>query len=109
VIYHECELLCLILNLAAVVIYPFENEAQPLVDASVFHSLWWTIVTMSTDGYDNAIPITLGGRVFTGFVLIAGLGIVAVPTGLVAVALAKDHEHEKEVAVSIICTHLLAA
>jgi hypothetical protein len=54
-------------------------------------------------------PITLGGRVFTGFVLIAGLGIVAVPTGPVAAALAKDREHEKEVAVSIICTHLQPA
>ncbi len=54
-------------------------------------------------------PITFGGRVFTVFVLIAGLGIVALPTGLVASALAKDREHGKEVAVSIICTHLQPA
>jgi voltage-gated potassium channel len=53
---------------------------------------------LTTVGYGDAIPITLGGRVFTGFVLIAGLGIVAVPTGLLAAALAKAREHEKEVA-----------
>jgi voltage-gated potassium channel len=88
----------IVLYLAAVGIYHFENEAQPQVYASVFHSLWWAIVTLTTVGYGDAIPITLGGRVFTGFVLIAGLGIVAVPTGLLAAALAKAREHEKEVA-----------
>lgn len=88
----------IVLYLAAVGIYHFEHEAQPQVYASVFHSLWWAIVTLTTVGYGDAIPITLGGRVFTGFVLIAGLGIVAVPTGLLAAALAKAREHEKEVA-----------
>jgi voltage-gated potassium channel len=87
-----------VLYLAAVGIYQFENAAQPQVYASVFHSLWWAIVTLTTVGYGDAIPITLGGRVFTGFVLVAGLGIVAVPTGLLAAALAKAREHEKEIA-----------
>jgi len=87
-----------VLYLAAVGIYHFENAAQPQVYASVFHSLWWAIVTLTTVGYGDAIPITLGGRVFTGFVLVAGLGIVAVPTGLLAAALAKAREHEKEMA-----------
>lgn len=86
----------IVLYLASVGIYAFENEAQPKVYASVFHSLWWSIVTLTTVGYGDAIPITTGGRVFTGFVLIAGLGIVAVPTGLLAAALSKAREHEKE-------------
>lgn len=86
----------IVLYLAAVGIYYFENEAQPQVYASVFHSLWWAFVTLTTVGYGDAVPITLGGRVFTGFVLIAGLGIVAVPTGLLAAALSKARDHEKE-------------
>lgn len=86
----------IVLYLAAVGIYTFENEAQPTVYASVFHSLWWAIVTLTTVGYGDAIPITTGGRIFTGFVLVAGLGIVAVPTGLLAAALSKAREHEKE-------------
>ncbi|HEY1051330.1 MAG TPA: ion transporter [Prosthecobacter sp.] len=86
----------IVLYLAAVGIYYFENEEQPTVYASVFHSLWWAIVTLTTVGYGDAIPHTLGGRVFTGFVLIAGLGIVAVPTGLLAAALSKAREHERE-------------
>jgi voltage-gated potassium channel len=86
----------IVLYLAAVGIYTFENVAQPKVYASVFHSLWWAIVTLTTVGYGDAIPVTTGGRIFTGFVLIAGLGIVAVPTGLLAAALSKAREHEKE-------------
>lgn len=87
----------IVLYLSAVGIYYFEFEAQPQVYSSVFHSLWWAIVTLTTVGYGDAIPITTGGRIFTGFVLIAGLGIVAIPTGLLAAALSKAREHEKEV------------
>lgn len=87
----------IVLYLAAVGIYFFEHDAQPDVYVSVFHSLWWAIVTLTTVGYGDAIPVTLGGRVFTSLVLIAGLGIVAVPTGLLAAALSKAREHEREI------------
>ena len=50
----------------------------------MFHSLWWAVVTLTTVGYGDAFPVTLGGRMFTFAVLMAGLGIVAVPTGLLA-------------------------
>lgn len=86
----------IVLYLAAVGIYYFEFEAQPKVYSSVFHSMWWAIVTLTTVGYGDVYPITTGGRIFTGFVLVAGLGIVAVPTGLLAAALSKAREHEKE-------------
>jgi voltage-gated potassium channel len=78
-----------LLFLSAVGIYYFENAAQPDSFKSVFHSLWWAVVTLTTVGYGDVIPITIGGRVFTFFVLIIGLGIVAVPTGIIASALSK--------------------
>ena len=53
-------------------IYSFENEAQPEIFKSVFHSGWWSIVTLTTVGYGDVYPITLGGKVFTFFVLIYG-------------------------------------
>lgn len=82
--------------LAAVGIYFFENEAQPQVFASVFHSLWWAIVTLTTVGYGDVFPITVGGKIFTFFVLIIGVGIVTVPAGLVATALSKAREIQEE-------------
>jgi voltage-gated potassium channel len=85
----------LLLYFSAVGIYFFENEAQPESFASIFHSLWWAVATLTTVGYGDIYPVTIGGKVFTFFVLIVGLGIVAVPAGLVASALSKARELEE--------------
>jgi voltage-gated potassium channel len=82
----------IVLYLASVGIWYFEREAQPQAFASVFHAMWWSMVTLSTVGYGQVVPITTGGRVFTGLVLAAGLGVVAVPPGIVASALGKARE-----------------
>jgi voltage-gated potassium channel len=86
----------ILLYLASVGVYYFERDAQPEAFASVFHSLWWAVVTLTTVGYGDVYPITVGGRVFTFFVLMTGLGVVAVPTGLVASALAAARREEDE-------------
>ena len=83
------------LYLSAVGIYYFENAAQPEQFKSVFHSLWWALTTLTTVGYGDMFPITAGGKFFTFFVLMIGLGIVAVPTGLVASALSQVREEDK--------------
>ena len=77
-------------------IYFFENEAQPEAFKSVPHSFWWTIVTLTTVGYGDVYPITLGGKIFTFFVLIIGVAVVTVPAGLVATALGKAREIEED-------------
>lgn len=82
----------LLLYLAAVGIYYFENDAQPATFSSVFHSLWWAVATLTTVGYGDVYPITTGGRIFTFLVLLIGLGVVSVPAGLVASALSKARE-----------------
>lgn len=74
----------LLLFVAAVGIYYFENPVQPDQFKSIFHCLWWAVVTLTTVGYGDIYPITAGGRVFTFFILMLGLGVVAVPTGLIA-------------------------
>ena len=72
---------------SAVGIYYFENPAQPEAFASIFHSLWWAIATLTTVGYGDIYPITVGGKVFTFVMLLIGLGVIAVPTGIFASAL----------------------
>lgn len=42
--------------------------------ASVFHSLWWAVVNLTAVGYGAVTPVTVGGNVFTFFVLIVGQG-----------------------------------
>jgi voltage-gated potassium channel len=81
-----------LLYLSSVGIYYFENAAQPEVFKSVFHSMWWAIATFTTVGYGDIYPITTGGKIFTSIMLLIGLGIIAVPTGLIASALTKTKD-----------------
>ena len=86
----------ILLYLSAVGIYYFEREAQPEHFQSILHSLWWAVATLTTVGYGDIYPITTGGRVFTFVVLVCGLGIVAAPSGLIAAALSRAREEERE-------------
>lgn len=83
-----------VLYLSAVGIYHFERHAQPDVFGSIPQSLWWSIATLSTVGYGDVYPVTAAGRAFTGFVLLIGIGIVAVPAGLLTAALI-DQTHRE--------------
>lgn len=84
----------ILLFLAAAGIHHFENEAQPEAFASVFHSLWWAVATLTTVGYGDVYPVTVGGKVFTTLLLVVGLGIVSVPAALIASALAQARKME---------------
>lgn len=82
------------LYLSAVGIYYFENEVQPEQFKSVFHSLRWAVTTLTTVGYGDMFPITIGGKMFASFVLMIGLGVVAVPTGLITSALSQARSED---------------
>ncbi|GAB4136508.1 MAG: ion transporter [Planctomycetaceae bacterium] len=82
--------------LASAGIYHFEREAQPENFQSIFHSLWWAVVTLTTVGYGDVYPLTVGGKIFTGFLLMIGLGVIAVPSGLLASGLTQARNRERE-------------
>ena len=71
---------------AALAIWQFEHEAQPDGFGNLADALWWAVVTLTTVGYGDLYPVTTGGRIFTMLVLLLALGLVAVPSGLVASA-----------------------
>ncbi|NER15140.1 ion transporter [Leptobacterium flavescens] len=85
-----------LIYLSAVGIYYFENGVQPENFSSVFDSLWWAVATLTTVGYGDIYPITAGGKVFTFFILLLGLGIVAVPAGIISSALTKAIDDERD-------------
>ncbi|MBX3440819.1 MAG: ion transporter [Planctomyces sp.] len=86
----------LLLFISATGIYHFEHEAQPDKFRSIVDCLWWAVATLSTVGYGDLYPITGGGRFFTFLILMIGLGIVAVPAGLVTSALTQARAEEAE-------------
>ena len=77
----------LLIYFSSVGIYYFENEAQPEAFSSIFSAMWWSVATLTTVGYGDIYPITAGGKIFSTFVVFIGLGLVAIPTGLVASSL----------------------
>jgi len=79
----------MLLYLAAVGIYYCEHEAQPEAFSSVFASLWWAVTTLTTVGYGDTYPVTVAGKIFSFVILMLGLGVVAIPSGLFASALSK--------------------
>ena len=85
----------IVLYLSAIGIYHFEHEAQPERFSSVFDSLWWAVATLTTVGYGDIFPVTAGGRMFTFIVLVCGLGVIAVPSGLMASALSRVRAEEQ--------------
>ncbi|MGK7391148.1 MAG: ion transporter [Candidatus Cyclobacteriaceae bacterium M2_1C_046] len=85
----------ILMFLAGVGIYYFERYAQPKIFSSIFHSLWWAVATLTTVGYGDIYPVTTGGKLFTFFILMIGLGIISIPTGLIASALSKARELEE--------------
>ena len=86
----------MLLYLSAVGIYHFEHAAQPENYTSLFDCLWWAVATLTTVGYGDIYPITTGGRLFTFLILMLGLGVVAVPTGVIASALSAVRKNENK-------------
>ena len=84
----------IMLYLSAVGLYYFEHDAQPVAFASIFHALWWAVVTLTTVGYGDAYPITIGGRIFTFLILLVGLGVIAVPTGIITSSLQQARDDQ---------------
>ncbi|MEZ5873043.1 MAG: ion transporter [Nitratireductor sp.] len=85
----------LVMYCTAIGIYFFEHESQPTAFPSIPHSFWFAVTTLTTVGYGDTYPVTTGGKLFTFVILMIGLGIVALPAGLIASAFTQARQEEK--------------
>ena len=70
--------------IASVMMFNIENTAQPDIFVSVFDAMWWSVATLTTVGYGDIYPITFVGKFLAAIIAILGIGIVAIPTGIIA-------------------------
>ncbi|HZT24467.1 MAG TPA: cyclic nucleotide-gated ion channel [Pseudolabrys sp.] len=80
-----------ILILASVALYALEGAAQPQQFGSMPLALWWAVTTLSSTGYGDAVPATFLGRLIAGIVMISGLGVFGLWTGILATGFAAEH------------------
>ena len=73
-----------IILIASIVLYLAEGKAQPEAFGSIIRSFWWSTITLTTIGYGDVYPITILGKLATTIIAIAGIGIVALPAGIIA-------------------------
>lgn len=91
----------MLVYLAACGIHYFERDVQPEAFGTIIDSMWWAVVTLTTVGYGDVYPETGGGKVFTALVTLIGVGLIAIPSGLLASALTEARV-EREIAEEIV-------
>ncbi len=69
---------------SAIVMYTVESPVQPEQFPNVIASLWWAMCTLTTVGYGDVYPLTPVGRLFAAVISLVGIGIIAIPTGIIA-------------------------
>ena len=80
----------MVLFLASVSVYFLERDVQPATFGSVPAALWWAIATLTTVGYGDVVPITPLGRLVAALVMICGLGVFGLGTGILATGFAAE-------------------
>jgi voltage-gated potassium channel len=80
----------MVLFLASVAVYFLERDAQPAAFGSVPAALWWAVATLTTTGYGDVVPVTPLGRLVAAFVMICGLGVFGLWTGILATGFAAE-------------------
>lgn len=73
-----------------------EGAAQPEQFGSIPSSLWWALITWTTIGYGDAFPVTPLGKVLAGLVAIAGIGLIALPSGILASAFSEIDQRRRK-------------
>lgn len=89
-------IMLVIMIIAASGIYMMEHDQQPEVFGSIPQAMWWSIVTLTTVGYGDVYPITFLGKVFAAVIMIAGVGLVALPTGILASSFSDNLRRSRE-------------
>lgn len=91
----------ILLLFSSALMFELENAVQPDQFPNIFATFWWAIATLTTIGYGDVYPITAGGKLLAALTAIFGIGLVAIPTGLLSAGFLTKITLEKEE----ICPH----
>ena len=88
--------LLLLLLLASSLVFYAEHGAQPDKFSSIPETMWWGIITLTTVGYGDVYPVTIAGRVLAGAMAILGVGLFALPAGILGSGFIQEVQQRPE-------------
>jgi voltage-gated potassium channel len=74
----------LLLLLSSSIMYYVETDVQPDAFPNIIAAFWWGVATLTTVGYGDVYPITVIGKILSGIIALLGIGLVALPTGIIS-------------------------
>ena len=87
----------LLMLASSLCMYSLEHEAQPEVFSNAFSGMWWSVSTLLTVGYGDIYPITTMGKIFSIFITCLGVGMVAIPTGIISAGFVDQYSRLKKI------------
>lgn len=86
----------LLVLFASTIMYYIEHGVQPDVFPNIIAAFWWAVATLTTVGYGDVYPITAWGKVLSGLIAILGIGLVALPTGIISSGFMEELTQNKQ-------------
>ena len=86
----------ILLVLSSTLMYYIEHDTQPENFASIGHSFWWAVATLTTVGYGDVYPLTALGKILSALIALIGIGFVALPTGIISSAFIEKIQEQRE-------------
>jgi len=91
--------------MSSVLMYNLEAEAQPDIFQNAFSGFWWAIATLTTVGYGDIYPVTMLGKILSAVIALLGIGLIAVPTGIISAGFVKNINGEKSTDSKCFCPY----
>ena len=88
-------LIAILMIASSLCMYSLENAAQPDVFTNAFSGIWWAVSTLLTVGYGDIYPITTMGKMFSIIITFLGVGMVAIPTGIISAGFVDQYSRIK--------------
>ena len=85
----------ILMIIASVLMYNIESDAQPEAFGNAFSALWWAVATLTTVGYGDIYPITVLGKILSAIIAILGIGLVAVPAGIISAGFIESIDNDE--------------
>ena len=94
----------LLVIILGTLMYIIESSVRTNGFENIPNSIYWSIITLTTVGYGNIVPMTIFGKIVASFIMILGYGIIAVPTGIVTAEFSRKRKEKVNTQVCPDCT-----